>query len=313
MVTATPLEASVRAERAGQARWFVTGGGGRSLARVRASAPPELRDRDGERVGTVGSLEAADARAAVDVLERAVAWLAERGLRRVWAPMNGDIWHGYRAMTRGFDLEPYLGEPRTPPAHAEWLEAAGFAVHQRWHSFELGGRPALDELASAHAAARRGLAALGYRVVTLEGMSLGEIATRLHALLDRSFSGFLGYTTIGPAEFRHVLAPAGPALQRCASVFVMDAAGADAGFAVVFDDLASPVPRSLLHLGGLVPEARLQGVARGVLGDVAARLRSLDRPSVLVTLVAEGSRVRRLFGRFAEDRRREYALFERRP
>jgi len=33
---------------------------------------------------------------------------------------------------------------------------------------------------------------------------------------------------------------------------------------------------------------------------------------VLVTLVAEGSPMRKLFGRFAEDRRREYALFERR-
>ena len=227
--------------------------------------------------------------------------------------MNGDIWHGYRAMTRGFDLEPYLGEPRTPPAHAEWLEAAGFAVRQRWHSFELAGRHDLDELVSAHAEARRGLAALGYRVVTLEGMSQDEIATRLHALLDRSFSGFLGYTTVSAAVFRDVLSPAGPALQRRASVFVVDASGADAGFAVAFDDLASPAPRSLLHLGGLVPDARRKGVARGVLGDVAAHLRALDRPSVLVTLVAEGSPVRRLFGRFAEDRHREYALFERRP
>jgi hypothetical protein len=313
MVTAPPLEAGARAEGEGEARWFVTCAGGRPLARAWASVPPELRDRDGEPVGTVGCLEATDARAAADVLERAVAWLAERGLRRAWAPMNGDIWHGYRAMTRGFDLEAYLGEPRTPPAHAEWLEAAGFAVRQRWHSFELEGRDALDELAGAHAEARRGLAALGCRVVTLEGMSFDEIATRLHALLDRSFSGFLGYTTVSATEFRGVLAPAGPALQRGASVFVVDAAGADAGFAVAFDDLASPIPRSLLHLGGLVPEARRKGVAGGVLGDVAARLRALDRPSVLVTLVAEGSPVRRLFGRFAEDRRREYALFERRP
>ena len=297
-----------------ETRCFAAGANDRLLARAQAWAPADLRDRDGERVGAVGGLEGTDSTAAHDVLEEAVAWLAERGRRRVWAPMNGDIWHGYRATTRGFELAPYLGEPRTPPAHAEWLEAAGFALRQRWHSFELEGRPPLDELAAVHADARRELLALGYRLAPLEGLPFDAIATRLHALLDRSFDGFLGYTPLSADEFRAVLGPSGPALERRASVFVKGPSGEDAGFAVAFDDVgrAGGGARPLLHLGGLVPEARGKGLARGVLGDVVARLASLERPSVLVTLVAEGSPMRKLFGRFAEDRRREYALFERR-
>jgi hypothetical protein len=296
-----------------ETRSFVAGTNDRPLARAQAWVSA-VHDRDGEPVGAVGDLEASDAQAARDVLEEAVAWLAGQGRRRVWAPMNGDIWHGYRATTRGFELEPYLGEPRTPPAHAEWLEAAGFAVRQRWHSFELEGRGPLDELAALHADARRELAALGYHLTPLAGLPFDAIATRLQGLLDRSFDGFLGYTPLSADEFRAVLGPAGPALERRASVLVEGPSGADAGFSVAFDDIgrAGGSARSLLHLGGLVREARGKGLARGVLGDVVTRLASLDRHSVLVTLVAEGSPVRKLFGRFAEDRRREYALFERR-
>ena len=294
-------------------RCFSSEAKGRPVAQAQAWVSA-MRDRDGEPVGCVGGLEGTDPTAAGDVLAQAVAWLQGQGRRRVWAPMNGDIWHGYRATTRGFALDPYLGEPRTPPAHAEWLEAAGFAVRQRWHSFELEGRAPLEELEAIHADARRALEALGFRVAPLDGLPFDSLVTRLHALLDRSFDGFLGYTPLSAEAFQAVLAPVRPALERQASVFVLDPSGRDAGFAVAFSDLGRRPgrARSLLHLGGLVPEASGRGVARGVLGDVVARLRALDRSSVLVTLVAEGSPMRRLFGRFAEDTRREYALFERR-
>jgi len=294
-------------------RAFEARAGGRVLARARAWVTPGLRAGDGAPAGAIGGLESGDACAFRGVLDEAVAWLAGRGLGRALAPMNGDIWHGYRAMTRGFELEPYLGEPRTPPEQAEELEAAGFVVHQRWHSFELPGRGPLDALAAAHSDARRALPASGYRLQPLDGVPLDALSPRLHEVLGRSFEGFLGYTPIPEAEFRVVLGPALPALLRGASVLLLDPAGADAGFSVAFDDRVEPrLRRSLLHLGGLVPEARGRGVARGVLGDVIVRLRALERATVLVTLVAEGSPVRRLFGPFAEDRRREYALFERR-
>lgn len=293
-------------------RTFVAGSSGRPLASARAWVTPALRDRDGAPAGAVGALAGRDAHAVRDVLDEAVAWLAERGRRRVFAPMNGDIWHGYRAMTRGFDLEAYLGEPRTPPAHVEWLEAAGFVVCRRWHSFELAGPGPLEELAALHARARGALEELGYRLQPFDQVPVDAIVSRLQGLLDRSFDGFLGYTPLDAAGFEAVLAPALPAIERRASVFLAGPDGRDAGFAVAFDDLARRrPPRCLLHLGGLVPEARGRGAARGVLGDVLTRLRALDRSSVLVTLVAETSPVRRLFGRFAEDRRREYALFAR--
>jgi hypothetical protein len=37
-------------------------------------------------------------------LDAARDWLRDQhGLRRIWGPMNFDIWHSYRFMTRGFD------------------------------------------------------------------------------------------------------------------------------------------------------------------------------------------------------------------
>lgn len=309
---------------------------GRPVARARACAPRALRDSDGTPLGSVGLFEALDPHAAGDVLQAACDWLAARGRRRVWAPFDADVWHGYRAQTRGFERERFLGEPYNPPAYPEWLEAAGFAVRRRWHTFELHGEAPLDELIARHAGCAREIAALGWRCESLEGLSHARVIERLHPLLQQAFAGFLGFTPLSLDEFRALFALARHALEPRASVFILDAAGRDAGFTMAFDDLAAAVRamrgrrswlararmwqarrqvrRVLLHLGGLsvAPGARPHGLARACLHDVVRRLRELRRASVLVTLVAEASPARGLFGPWAERPEREYALFERR-
>ncbi len=313
---------------------FLAGTSGRPLARVLLALPADLRDVDGTPVGALGFFEALERGAARDVLQAACGALAARGRRRAWAPLDVDVWHGYRVMTRGFERERFFGEPYNPPVYPEWLAAAGLQVRRRWHTFELLGDEPLCELQALHQDACAEAAAAGYRCESLEGLGFESVVRRLHTLLAQSFAGFLGVTPLALDAFREVFERGRAALEPCASVFVRGPGGEDAGFALVFHDLGAAVRalrgsdswlararflcergrtrRVMLHLGGLTGEraARPRGLARAALWDVLGRLRALRRESVLVTLMAEGSPARRLFGRFAEQAQREYALFE---
>jgi hypothetical protein len=127
---------------------------------------------------------------------------------------------------------------------------------------------------------------------------------------------------------RHVVHP------RC-STFAFDADGALAGFAAVFVDVADAVRamngrtsiasrvrflwrrraarRLLLHLGGITPAeaARHSGLGRALFHYAAGRIRAEGCDAVLGSLIAKGNPVRRFFGPYAADERREYALYER--
>ena len=71
--------------------------------------------------------------------------------------------------------------------------------------------------------------------------------------------------------------------------------------------------RLLLHLGGITPaEARRHtGVARAAFHHTLDLIRAERCDAVVASLVAQGNPVRRLFGAYARDAVREYALYER--
>jgi hypothetical protein len=70
--------------------------------------------------------------------------------------------------------------------------------------------------------------------------------------------------------------------------------------------------RLLLHLGGITPAeaARHSGLARAAFHHTLGRIRAEGCEAVVASLVARGNPVRRLYGSYAADERREYALYE---
>lgn len=292
-------------------RRFLAFSGGRPAARALASIHPGLRDLDGTPVGAVGFFESTpDHFAAGEVLGAAVAWLEERGLHRVWGPLQFDIWHGYRFKTRGFDEERLLGEPDNKPYYPEQFARFGFTERRRWNSFPLGGPGGLEELAAPGREDYERLTAQGYRFEPFDTARFDESADLLHRVLSDSFSRFLGFTPVEPAEFREALGAARRAIDPRCSHFFYDEAGVPAGFSVALRDLAPR--RLLLHLGGITraASARRNGLARAAVHHTLHRVRQAGYSDVHATLVAGGSPMRRHYGPFASDRRREYALFE---
>ncbi len=101
-----------------------------------------IRDEDGTAVGLIGFFECIeDPIVATVLLDAARDWLRDQhGLRRLWGPMNFDIWHSYRFMTQGFDQAPFYGEPDNKAYYPAYFEHYGFARRRTWHSFEVSRR-----------------------------------------------------------------------------------------------------------------------------------------------------------------------------
>jgi hypothetical protein len=316
-------------------RRFLAFAGGRPVARALASIHPGLRDGDGTPVGAVGFFESTpDDGAAEEVLGAAVAWLEGRGRRRIWGPLQFDIWHGYRFKTRGFDEERLLGEPDNPPFYPERFARFGFTERRRWNSFPLGGPGGLEEVAAPGREDYERLTARGYRFEPFDIERFDESVATLHQVLSDSFSRFLGFTPLEPVEFREVLGVARHAIEPRCSHFFYDGTGSLAGFSVALRDLAAAVRamrgrsgplarlaflrrrrharRLLLHLGGITraESEKRSGLARAAVHHTLTRVLQAGYSDVHATLVAGGSPMRRHYGPFASDRRREYTLFE---
>jgi hypothetical protein len=318
-------------------RRFLAMSRGRAVARVMATVNGALRGEDGAAEGAVGFFEAAhDDGAAADVVGAAVEWLhAAHGVRRVRGPLNFDIWHGYRFMTRGFERERFFGEPCNKPYYSDVFERLGFTVCRRWSSFELPGSLPEEGLSSSRGLSWRDFVARGYGFEAFGQHPFDESVALLHHVLTQSFSSFPGYTPIALGEFRELMSLARHVLHPRCSTFVFDEAGALAGFAAVLVDVADAVRamngssslagrsrflwrrrhanRLLLHLGGITPAeaGRHTGLARAAFHHTLALIRAERCEEVVASLVARGNPVRRLYGAYARDAVREYALYER--
>jgi GNAT superfamily N-acetyltransferase len=92
-----------------------------------------------EMTGFIGYFAARPDAAAVtaQMLARAEAWLAERGVQRVIAGVNGSALTGMAILTDAFDQSPMFPLPWNPPYYAHYLEAAGYAPSYPLWVFEI--------------------------------------------------------------------------------------------------------------------------------------------------------------------------------
>ena len=90
-------------------RKFVAVSGGKVHGRIAAMVNCDLKTGEGEQIGTLGFFECInDYHVARDLIGASLQWLSgEMGVSHVWGPMNFDIWHGYRFMTKGFDQDDF--------------------------------------------------------------------------------------------------------------------------------------------------------------------------------------------------------------
>ncbi len=123
-------------------QFFLARRGGAVVGRISAhidhlavAQPPE--QGMGPGTGNWGLLEATDAAVAGALIARAEAWLRERGMTRVLAPLSMSIWEEPGQLIQGFDHPPTVMMGHQPERYRGWIEAAGYATAKTLYTYEL--------------------------------------------------------------------------------------------------------------------------------------------------------------------------------
>jgi hypothetical protein len=121
---------------------FLAERGGELVGRISAhidhlwlSMPPE--QGGGPGIGNWGLLEAADQEVATALIAQAEAWLRDKGMTSVMAPISCSIWEEPGLLIQGHDHAPTVMMGHHNPAYQGWIEPLGYAGIKDLLSFDL--------------------------------------------------------------------------------------------------------------------------------------------------------------------------------
>ncbi|MBI4428379.1 MAG: hypothetical protein HY562_04605 [Ignavibacteriales bacterium] len=315
-------------------RHFLARDGAVTLGRASAFVNSNLRDNSGEPIGTIGFFECVqDIRIAHDLLDAAANWLRQQGIQKIWGPMNFDIWHGYRFMTKGFEEKLFYGEPYNKPYYPEFFERYGFVPRRRWDSSETSGRAAIQKMIDRGREQYQQLIDQGYRFEEFDARNFRSEIEKLRPVLCSSFNKFPFFSSISRADFYRIFEASRYAIVPRFFRFVYDGTRRLIGFAAAFLELSDPVRsmkgeknpfsvakfffhrrrvrRIMFHLGGYLPDPALKhsGLGRATFSLILQNILQEGYETVLNTLMAERNTIHGLLLGQARIRG-EYTLYE---
>jgi len=268
--------------------------GERVIGHLSAFVKHDLADTDGTPVGTLGLFECvqdeAVARALVDA---GLAWLAHVGRdARVWAPVDFDIWHGYRFRTRGFTSHSFPGEPYNKRWYPGFFRRHDFEVRERWESIEVAGAETLRRLAEPCVQRYHERLADGYAFASVDATSdavTSGLGT-LHRLVMNSFAGFLGFTPLTFVEFEELYGSLWRSIDLRLAGFVLDPEGEPVGFELVYP----AGERVIFYMIGITREelAKRHGLGRAAFADVMRRIAAAGHERIVFALMSRESYAR---------------------
>jgi hypothetical protein len=181
---------------------------------------PDGPQWNGKPAATIGKLHCTSPEAAAALLTRACSDLAERGCNAVLAPMDGDSWHGYRAVVESDGSPPFAMEPVSGRHDHDALLSAGFVPLEYYASSRAPvpqpglPRPHVD----------------GISVTAWDGQGAELLLGQLHALAGGSFADKLFFKPLDHAGFFALYMPLLAAVDPRLVLFARDATGGLAGF-----------------------------------------------------------------------------------
>ncbi len=199
------------------------------------------------------------------LMQQAVVWLKEKGLTMMRGPMNGDIWHRWRFMTRGFETVPFPGEPRQPDYYPSLFTGVGFAPVRTYSTKLISDLPAqLAKLSkSAQYNAKRGIT---YRNLDRDKWA-SELVT-MFQLCRHSFAENWGVTETTESEFVDIynrwLKRSGPEQ----IVYAQDKSGAVVGLGLA---MLSPADTINLKTIAILPGQSGFGLGKAIAAELYQR------------------------------------------
>lgn len=316
-------------------RHFLATAASKPIGHASAIVNSQLKDHDGDPIGAIGFFECIeDAAIAAELLDHAIEWMRiEHGIRRVWAPMQFDVWHGYRFMTRGFEGPVFFGEPYNKSYYPGFFASHGFTIRKRWYSLEVAGRGPLQSLIEPCRNAHERALADGYRFAAIDVRDPATVVS-LQSVIEASYRNFLGLSPLPSDQFQEIFADYARALDQRFAIAALDGRGSLCGFAIAYPDYGQAIRamrgrdsvvarlrfylrsrnlnRAVFFMIGITPEQarRRRGLGRALHYRCVSALLEAGFESVVFALLAEDSPGWPLIGNRKDEAQKEYALYE---
>jgi len=317
-------------------RHFIFENGNRVLGRVSAFINKDFTSNNGQSIGTIGQFECADDyEIANSLISSAIAWLKrDNRIKTIWGPMNFDIWHGYRFMTKGFDSNVFAGEPYNKSYYPEFFTRFGFKSKRSWHTIELDINDILRKVGKVGTEKIKYLKNQDYRFGPIQMKSFREGLSKIYEITEKTFAEFPGYTPISKDDFVSLFLPFKQAFHSELTSFLYDPGGQTVGYTSIFLDVAQAIramkgksstaakmrflskmrktDHVIFYLCGILPEVRHKKVSAGIALFTYAlnRVQALGYKKMVFALMAEDNKSQNYVNHYGKEMEREYRLYE---
>jgi hypothetical protein len=314
----------------GRIRNFLAVAGKQETARVSAIINPRMGGNT-EPVGLLGFFEAVSAAEAREVIAAALDYLHSEGIPMVYGPVNFSTWDAYRFLTKGFDHDPFPGEPTNPPEYPAYFQQFGFFRVRRYFSaFVEDPFPLID----SYRGILERFEAAGYSTRPLDPRRRRADCALILRLAHQAFRRSWGFSPTSTAEFLQLHADFFRVIDPQYVRFAYDAAGNPAGFVVTYPSFFRALQQTkgrsdwlskLRFLRGMhstqtlvvktlaaTPGLRKAVVGRALLGLAYQTGVVKGMKHVIHALMAEGNPTLRM-NPLADTSYKEYAVYGYRP
>jgi hypothetical protein len=180
--------------------------GGKVVGRISAhidhlllGMPPE--QGGGPGVGNWGLFEAADAEAATTLIETAEAWLRDKGMTSVMAPISCSIWEEPGLLVQGHDHPPTVMMGHANAAYQGWIEALGYRGIKDLLTYDLDITQEFPPLVQRIVASGERNARI--RVRQVDKSRFDEEAALILSILNDAWSDNWGFVPITASEIAY--------------------------------------------------------------------------------------------------------------
>jgi len=180
--------------------------GGKVVGRISAhidhlllGMPPE--QGGGPGVGNWGLFEAADAEAATTLIESAEAWLRDKGMTSVMAPISCSIWEEPGLLVQGHDHPPTVMMGHANAAYQGWIEGLGYRGIKDLLTYDLDITQEFPPLVQRIVASGERNARI--RVRQVDKSRFDEEAALILSILNDAWSDNWGFVPITASEIAY--------------------------------------------------------------------------------------------------------------
>jgi len=210
----------------------------RTVARLITFINPLIKI-NGSNLGTIGMIEFEEDYDGFEIIiDRAIEWFKERGIRNIQGPMCGSMWMSNRIMTKGFEEKPFLREPYNKPYYVEFFKKYGFKIYKKWISLFLNEEEQIKNILESFKPRYERALRMGYSFRNIDLSNFDRELYLLHELMSDSFSEFTGFNEIDRKSFVKTFRPLKSICKSEHIIFSIAPDSEVVGFTILFPDIS---------------------------------------------------------------------------